>query len=87
MNLNEDDQKLVRQSIMEVTSAIGDEEAAYEGVRRQITLNKDASMESNQEILKGAAMISGAYKEIDFKELIQESFEIGKELKISQKKL
>ncbi len=85
MNLNEDDQKLVRQSIMEVTSAIGDEEAAYEGVRRQITLNKDASMESNQEILKGAAMISGAYKEIDFKELIQESFEIGKELKISQK--
>ncbi|WP_217580428.1 hypothetical protein [Lysinibacillus sp. GbtcB16] len=85
MNLNEDDQKMVRQSIMEVTSAIGDEEAAYEGVRRQITLNKEASMETNQEILKGAAMISGAYKEIDFKELIQESFEIGKELKISQK--
>ena len=85
MNLNEADTKAVRQSIMETTAAIGDEEAAYEGVRRQMTLNKDASMESNQEIIKGASMISSAYKEIDFKELIQESFEIGKELKISQK--
>lgn len=85
MNLNEEDSKAVRQSIMETTAAIGDEEAAYEGVRRQMTLNKDASMESNQEIIKGAAMISSAYKEVDFKELIQESFEIGKELKVSQK--
>ncbi len=85
MNLNEEDAQAVRQSIMETTAAIGDEEAAYEGVRRQMVLNKDASMESNQEIIKGAAMISSAYKEIDFKELIQESFEIGKELKISQK--
>ncbi|MED4699615.1 hypothetical protein P9436_11170 [Lysinibacillus capsici] len=85
MNLNEADTKAVRQSIMETTAAIGDEEAAYEGVRRQMTLNKDASIESNQEIIKGSSMIASAYKEIDFKELIQESFEIGKELKISQK--
>lgn len=85
MTLNEEDAQAVRQSIMETTAAIGDEEAAYEGVRRQITLNKNASMESNQEIIKGAAMISSAYKEVDFKELIQESFEIGKELKVSQK--
>ena len=85
MNLNEEDKQAVRQSIMETTAAIGDEEAAYEGVRRQITLNKDASMETNQEIIKGAATIAYAYKEIDFKELIQESHEIGKELGISQK--
>lgn len=85
MNLNEADTKAVRQSIMETTAAIGDEEAAYEGVRRQIALNKDASMETNQEIIKGAATIAYAYKEIDFKELIQESHEIGKELGISQK--
>ncbi|RDV27117.1 phage tail protein [Lysinibacillus capsici] len=84
MNLNEEDTKAVRQSIMETTVAIGDEEAAYEGVRRQLTLNKGASIETNQEIIQGASMISKAYKEIDFKELIQESHEIGKELKISQ---
>lgn len=85
MNLNEADTKAVRQSIMETTAAIGDEEAAYEGVRRQMTLNKNASLASNQEIIKGASAISYAYKEIDFKELIQESHEIGKELGISQK--
>ncbi|MFJ5564831.1 hypothetical protein [Lysinibacillus xylanilyticus] len=85
MNLNEADTKAVRASIMETTAMIGDEEAAYEGIRRQMTLNKDASMQTNQEIIKGAAMISSAYKEVDFKELIQESFEIGKELGISQK--
>ena len=85
MNLNEADIKAVRQSIMETTAAIGDEEAAYEGIRRQMTLNKDASMQTNQEIIKGAATIAYAYKEIDFKELIQESHEIGKELGISQK--
>ncbi|MFJ7736395.1 hypothetical protein ACIQ2D_08625 [Lysinibacillus sp. NPDC097287] len=84
MNLNDADAKTVRQSIMETTAAIGDEEAAYEGVRRQMTLNKDASAETNAEIIKGAATIAYAYKEIDFKELIQESHEIGKELGISQ---
>jgi len=84
MNLNEADSKAVRQSIMEVTSAIGDEEGAYEGVRRQMALNKDASMETNQKIITGASMVSKAYKEIDFKELIQETHEIGKELGISQ---
>jgi len=85
MNLNEADTKAVRQSIMETTAAIGDEEAAYEGVRRQMTLNKNASLATNQEIIKGASTISYAYKEIDFKELIQESHEIGKEMGVSQK--
>lgn len=85
MGIKGGDVEAVRSSINTVTAAIGDEEAAYEGVRRQMTLNKDASVATNQEIIKGAAMISRAYKEVDFKELIQESFEIGKELGISQK--
>lgn len=84
MNLNEADTATVRHAIMETTAAIGDEEAAYEGVRRQMTLNKDASAEMNAEIVKGAATIVRGYKEIDFKELVQESHEIGKELGISQ---
>ena len=84
MSINEGDLSAVRSSIKGVTAAIGDEEAAYEGVRRQMVLNKDASIETNQKIIEGATAIAYAYKEIDFKELIQESFEIGKELKITQ---
>ena len=84
MGIKGGDAEAVRKSINDVTAAIGDEEAAYEGVRRQMTLNKNASMETNQKIIEGASMISRAYKEVDFKELIQESHEIGKELKISQ---
>ncbi|MCY9547286.1 hypothetical protein [Lysinibacillus xylanilyticus] len=85
MGIKGGDIEAVRSSINTVTAAIGDEEAAYEGVRRQLTLNKNASRESNNEIIKSAAMISRAYKEVDFKELIQESHEIGKELGITQK--
>ncbi|MFF2793536.1 hypothetical protein [Lysinibacillus xylanilyticus] len=85
MGIKGGDIEAVRSSINTVTAAIGDEEAAYEGVRRQMTLNKNASIESNNEIIKSAAMISRAYKEVDFKELIQESHEIGKELGITQK--
>ena len=84
MGIKGGDAEAVRESINGVTAAIGDEEAAYEGVRRQMTLNKNASIETNQKIIEGASMISRAYKEVDFKELIQESHEIGKELNISQ---
>ncbi|OXS73215.1 hypothetical protein B1B04_13080 [Lysinibacillus sp. KCTC 33748] len=84
MGIKGGDVEVVRSSINSVVAAIGDEEAAYEGVRRQFTLNKNASVETNQEIIKGASMISRAYKEVDFKELIQESHEIGKELGITQ---
>ncbi|MEY9980400.1 hypothetical protein [Lysinibacillus sp. RC79] len=85
MGVKGGDVEAVRGSINSVVAAIGDEEAAYEGVRRQMTLNKDASQATNDQIIKGAAMISRAYKEIDFKELIQESHEIGKEIGASQK--
>ncbi|MFJ3386618.1 hypothetical protein [Lysinibacillus sp. NPDC086135] len=84
MGVKGGDLEAVRGSINSVTAAIGDEEAAYEGVRRQMTLNKDASQATNEKIIQGAGMVSRAYKEIDFKELIQETHEIGKELGISQ---
>lgn len=84
MGVKGGDAERVRSSINSVTAAIGDEEAAYEGVRRQMTLNKDASQATNEKIIQGAGMVSRAYKEIDFKELIQESHEIGKELGITQ---
>lgn len=84
MNLNEADAAEVRKGIMETSQLLGDEEAAYEGIRRQITLNKDASIDANMKIVEGARAVSFAYKEIDFKELIQETHEIGKELGISQ---
>ncbi|MEY9973171.1 phage-related minor tail protein [Lysinibacillus sp. RC46] len=84
MDVKGGDVEAVRSSINSVTAAIGDEEAAYEGVRRQMTLNKDASQATNEKIIQGAGMVSRAYKEIDFKELIQETHEIGKELGISQ---
>lgn len=84
MDLDESSTEAVRQSIKSVTAAIEDEEGALEGVRRQFTLNADASDAENQRIIEGATAIAYAYSDIDFKELIQESHEIGKELGISQ---
>lgn len=84
MGIKGGDAEAVRESINGVTAAIGDEEAAYEGVRRQMTLNKNASAETNSKIIEGASMVSRAYKEVDFKELIQESHEVGKELGVTQ---
>lgn len=60
-----------------------DAESALEGVRRQWALNKDASDESNAAIVKGAGVIAASYAGIDFTELIQETNEISKALKIS----
>jgi phage-related minor tail protein len=65
-------------------SAYGvDAESALEGVRRQWSLNADASDEANTKIVKGAATIAAAYEGIDFTELIQEANEISGELNIS----
>lgn len=75
----------IRQTVGEIKKFAVDEESALEGLRRQFALNKDASVEMNAEIVKGAAAISYAYGDIDFTELIQETNEIGKELKISDR--
>lgn len=60
-----------------------DGEEALSAVRKQWALNGDQSGEVNTKIIQEAGMISQAYQGIDLNELIQESFEIGKGLGIS----
>jgi phage-related minor tail protein len=81
----ESSKKSIKDAINAVKAYGVDAEDALEGVRRQWALNRNASDSANAAIVKGAAAIAQAYKDIDFKELIQESHEVGKELKISQK--
>ena len=73
----------VKDSIKTVQSYGVDAEGALEGVRRQFSLNADASDESNNKIVQGAGAIASAYSDVDFTELIQEVNEIGSELNIS----
>ncbi len=73
----------IKEAINTVSSYGVDAEEALEGVRRQWALNKDASDESNQAVVNGAATITAAYSGIDFNELIQETNEISSALNIS----
>ncbi|PED27045.1 DUF2207 domain-containing protein [Bacillus thuringiensis] len=80
----ESSKKSVEEAIRGVTAYGVDAEASLEGVRRQWALNKDISDEANAAIVKEAAAISASYEGIDFTELIQETYEIGNELGITQ---
>ncbi|PGR86152.1 DUF2207 domain-containing protein [Bacillus cereus] len=80
----ESSKKSVEEAIRGVTAYGVDAEASLEGVRRQWALNKDISDEANAAIVRGAAAISASYEGIDFTELIQETYEIGNELGITQ---
>ncbi|MEX0415812.1 DUF2207 domain-containing protein [Bacillus sp. C30] len=80
----ESSKKSVEEAIRGVTAYGVDTEASLEGVRRQWALNKNVSDEANAAIAKGAAVISQAYEGIDYTELIQETYEIGNELGITQ---
>ncbi|MBH8600523.1 phage tail tape measure protein [Thermoactinomyces sp. CICC 23799] len=73
----------VKNAVKTVTSYIGDQEEALEGVRRQWALNADASDEANTRIVKGAAAITRAYAGLDFQEVIQEANEFAAALGIS----
>lgn len=84
MDINEEDVEAVRATIKNVEAYGLSAEEALEGVRRQFALNGEAGVEANQEIIKSASAIGAAYDEIDFKELIQESFEMSKIFGISQ---
>jgi phage-related minor tail protein len=84
LEVPESSKKAVRDAIKVVESYGLEAEEALEGVRRQWALNRNASDQTNAAIIKGAAAIARAYADIDFKELIQESHEVGKELKIGQ---
>lgn len=60
-----------------------DGEEALSAVRKQWALNGDKSSAYNEKIIQEAGMISKAYQGIDLGELIQESYEIGQGLGIS----
>lgn len=83
MELDESSQQAVKEAINNITSYGVDAEAALEGVRRQWALNKDASAESNAEVVKGAAAIVASYGDVDFTELIQEANELSSNLGIT----
>lgn len=74
----------VRDAVNGVTAYGVDAEAALQGVQRQWALNKDASDASNTAIVNAAGTIASAYSAIDFNELIQESYEMGKSMGITQ---
>ena len=61
-----------------------DSQEALGGVRRQFQLNEDAAEGANEEIVRMAGVVATMWEEVDFDELIQESFEVSKALKISQ---
>lgn len=79
----EESKQSVREALADVKAYGVDGEEALEGLRKQWALNKDASDESNRSLVENAAAIASVYGDIDFKELIQETNEIGKELEIS----
>lgn len=73
----------IRDSVTTVTTYIGDQETALEGVRKQWALNKDQSDEANASIIQGAGAIANVYGQIDFAELVQEVNDVGAALGIS----
>ena len=84
MDIPEESIQSVKNAVSVVGGYIGDNEQALEGVRKQFQLNADLTDAQNQKIVEGAGTIANAYKTIDFTELIQESYEMGKSLNMSQ---
>ena len=83
MDVSKESMDSIKDSINTIQAYGVDSEAALEGVRRQWALNKEASDESNDSVVKGAATITAAYSGVDFTELIQEVNEVSKSLGIS----
>lgn len=82
-DIQDESKESVKQVIKEIEAYGVEGEAALEGVRRQWALNKTASDDVNAAIAKGAATIVATYGDVDFTELIQETHEISKSLKIT----
>jgi phage-related minor tail protein len=83
-NVPEEGRQAVKDAISLVQTYGVDGEAAIEGVRRQWAMNLDQTTETNAAVIKGAAMISKSFSDIDFTELIQEINEISGSMGISQ---
>jgi phage-related minor tail protein len=84
MDVPEESKKTIKDSIKTVGGYIEDNETALIGVRKQFQLNADLTDKENEKIVKGASVISRAYGDIDFSELIQESFEMSESMKMTQ---
>jgi phage-related minor tail protein len=84
MDIPEESKQAVKDAVKTVGGYIGDNETALEGIRKQFQLNADLTDAENQKIVKSAGAISRAYSEIDFNELIQESYEMSKNMGLTQ---
>jgi phage-related minor tail protein len=84
MEIPEESKQAVKDAITTVGGYIEDNETALEGVRKQFQLNADLTDAENQKIVASAGTISRAYAEVDFSELIQESYEMGKSMNMTQ---
>ena len=84
MEIPEESKQAVKDAIKTVGGYIDDNEQALEGVRKTFQLNAGLTDAENQKIVAGAGTISKAYSSIDFTELIQESYEMGKSMGITQ---
>lgn len=74
----------VKEIITGITNMGIEGEAAIEGVRKQLALNNDLTLEQNQKIVEQAGVIARSYSDIDFTELINESNEFAEALGIGQ---
>lgn len=83
LNVPEESKKSVKEAVKGIEAYGVDGEAALEAVRRQWTLNADATDEQNQKVVKSAGMIASAYSGIDLTELIQEANEMASTFGIS----
>lgn len=83
MEIPEESISTVKEVVRSVEAYGVDGEAALEGVRRQWSLNADATDEANAAIVKSAAGITAAFAGIDLIELVQETNEIAASLGIT----
>jgi phage-related minor tail protein len=84
MDVPEESKQAVKDSVKAVSGYIEDTDTALEGVRKQFQLNADLTDEQNQRIVKSAGTISKAYSEVDFTELIQETYEMKENMGLTQ---
>ena len=82
-DIPEESKQAVTDAIRTVEAYGVDSEASLEGVRRQWALNKDATNQANDSVVRMAATIAGVNTQVDFNELIQEGNEIAATLGIS----
>jgi phage-related minor tail protein len=82
-DIPEESKQAVTDAIRNVEAYGVDSESSLEGVRRQWALNKDATDQVNDSVVKMAATIAGVNTQVDFNELVQEGNEIAATLGIT----